>query len=104
PTTRSVRLTPGQFSLTIDGKKVPIAPDSPGVVSASMRETAWNSRPSVEASGSVNDAGVIVGRRNPTTGIPDLDGRNRGPAPPRAPGPENRSGQPVQKPVDINQA
>jgi hypothetical protein len=97
---KPVALSPQHFSLTINGRKTPLLPDSPGSVAMSMRDSPMNIRPSLQASGSVGNAGVILGRR-PNTGIPDIDARNRGPAPPQAPGVPGRSGAGPREEVDI---
>jgi hypothetical protein len=104
PSLRGIRMSPGQFSLTVDGKKIPLQADTPGTVSSSMRDTPWNMRPNLEAAGSINNSGVIIGGRRPTTGIPELDQRGRGPNAPRAPAPEDRSGRQVDRTIDVKQA
>jgi hypothetical protein len=104
PSLKGIKMSPGQFSLTVDGKKIPLQADTPGSVSSSMRDTPWNMRPNLEAAGSINNSGVIIGGRRPTTGIPDLDQRGRGPSAPRAPSPEDRSGRQVDRTIDVNKA
>lgn len=88
---KPVAISPQHFTLSINGRKTPVLADSPGSVALSMRDSPMNMRPSLQASGSIGNAGVILGRR-PTTGIPDIDARSRGPAPPQAPGAPDRSG------------
>jgi hypothetical protein len=87
------------FSLFMNGKKIPLLPDAPGSVAAGMRDSMWNSSPNLEASGSVNGAGVILGRRRPQTGVPDIDATRRAPQPPRAPTGTGR--EPSKAPIDI---
>ncbi len=100
---KPVAISPQHFILSINGRKTPLLSDSPGSVAMSMRDSPMNMRPSLQASGSVGNAGVILGRR-PTTGIPDIDARNRGPAPPQAPGAPDRSGAGTRAEIDIPSA
>lgn len=101
---KPVRISPQHFTLTINGRKTPLVADSPGAVAMSMRDSPMNMRPSLQASGSIGNAGVILGRR-PATGIPDIDSRTRGPAPPQAPPAPDRSGATGQREeVDIPSA
>lgn len=96
------------FQLQLTGKvapKNPIATDPSSYVAATMREGSIHSAnaPNLEATGSLGNAGVILGRRRPSTGSPDLDStrQGRGPAPPvvGAPG-HDRSGNSAEAPID----
>jgi len=89
---RPHKFAPGDFTLLINGNKHPLLPDSPGSVAMTMRDSAFNTRPSLQASGSINNAGVLIGGRRPTIGAPDIDQRSRGPNPPRVPDSSDRSG------------
>jgi hypothetical protein len=82
------------FTLRINGRKNPIFPQSPGMVAAGMKYDDWERRPSLEASGGMNDTGVIVGRPRNTERFPGdpRPGQQRLPKPPTAPAPEDRSG------------
>lgn len=63
---KSVRVTPGQFRLRINGAKYPLAPDTPGMASAAMQYPDWNGVRGVEA-----QAGpVIIGRPRPVPRFP----------------------------------
>lgn len=101
PAGKVQRIDPRHFTLTVNGKQPPLVPDSPGSVAMSMRDSPMNARPSMQASGSIGNAGVILGRR--PTGIPDIDARTRGPELPRAPEPENRSGNAPRGGPDLNE-
>lgn len=70
-----VRVTPQQFRLRINGAKLPIPTDSPGMAAAAIQYPDWDSNRGLEA-----QAGpVIVGRRQPTPRFPgDPAERNRG--------------------------
>jgi hypothetical protein len=103
PVRSTVSLAAEHFTLVVNGKKPEILPDTPGSVAGSMRDSIFSTGPNLQASGSVGDAGVILGRRRPQTGIPDLDTQpGQRPLPPRAPGPENRSGKTTQ-PMDVRE-
>ena len=53
-----IRLTSGEFRLRINGKKDLLAPETPGMVAASLKYSDWSQRPQLEA-----QAGpVIMGR------------------------------------------
>lgn len=101
PSGRSFLIAPEHFTLTINGKRIPLLPDPAGVVAGSMRDSIWNQGPNLEASGSIGNSGVVLGRRHPDTGVPDLDRAGRDPQMPRAPGQENRSGVPPKQRLDI---
>ena len=104
PVRQMVSLAPEHFTLLLNGKKVPILVDSPGAVAGSMRDSIFTTGPNLEASGSVGDAGVVLGRRRPQTGVPGLDTPpGRRPGPPQAPAPENRSGVPLKRPLDVRE-
>ncbi len=79
-------IAPEHFTLTHNGKKIPLLTDSAGSVAAAMRESPMNGGPHLEATGSINNSGVILGRRRQETGVPELDRRGRGEDIPRAPG------------------
>lgn len=103
----TLRLAHEQFRLRIDGKKTLLFPQSPQMVAASLKYEDWEQRPTVIGSGSVGNAGVILGRpqrteRFPGDQRPTLE-RMPGPVP-RAPQQEDRSGidrQQKQEPWDL---
>jgi hypothetical protein len=99
-----VSLAAEHFTLVINGKKPEILPDTAGSVAGSMRDSIFSTGPNLQASGSVGDTGVILGRRRPQTGVPDLDTRpGQRPLPPRAPGHEDRSGNAAPQPLDARE-
>jgi hypothetical protein len=104
PSHQIVAFEPEQFTLRVNRKQPEILPDSPGAVAAGMRDSIFSAGPNLQASGSVGDAGVILGRRRSQTGIPDLD-RVPGQRPPlpRAPEQPDRSGNSPPQPLDIDQ-
>lgn len=51
-----------QFALRINGSKVPLRPDSPGTVAASLKYPDWERRSRLEASAGAGDGGIILGR------------------------------------------
>ena len=72
------RFDSGKFSLRVNGKKPEMLSQSPGFVAASLKYPSWEQRPRMEASGSIGNAGVILGRDR-TARFP---GDRRAPAPP----------------------
>jgi hypothetical protein len=74
------------FTLKINGKQ-PILPQPPQFVAASLKYEDWERRPTVVAEAGVGDAGVILGRRQPTSRFPGdrRPTQDRLPKPPRAP-------------------
>jgi hypothetical protein len=84
-----------QFALRLDGKKDFVLAQSPGFVAAAQKHPDWERRRHLEAAAGMGDAGVIVGQPRPTERFPGdpRPQQTRLPAPPRAPQPEDRSGQ-----------
>lgn len=99
-------LNAGNFSLRINGKKTPILPQTPGIVAASLKYPDWEERSRVEAGAGVGGADVILGRPQPVERFPGdtRPGRQRLPAPPRAPDQENPSGLDKPRPVSAGEA
>lgn len=105
----NLQLQPSHFRLQMTGgrgtPKDAVAPEPSSVVAASMREGSSYAygRPNLEAAGSVNNRGIVLGRRYPTTGAPDIDSQRpgRGSDPPRtgAPG-HDRSGNTPEGPIN----
>lgn len=91
---QTLTVSAGAFRLRINGAKHPIYAQTPGFVAASVKYDDWTQRPSVVASAGAGNAGVIVGRPRTSDRFPGdpTSGRTRLPAPPRAPGQEDRSG------------
>ncbi len=50
------------FALRINGKKMLLRPDSPGMVAASIKYPDWEDRARLEGTAGMGDAGVIFGR------------------------------------------
>ena len=98
-------LSAGNFSLRINGKKIPLLPQTPGIVAASLKYPDWEDRPRVEAGAGIGDAGVILGRPQPVERFPGdtRPGRARLPAPPRAPTQEDPSGLGNSRPVSAEE-
>ena len=104
PIGQAISIAPEHFTLLVNGKTPPILADAPGAVAASMRDSVFSTGPHLEVGGSVGDAGVVLGRRRPQTGVPEIDTtRGRRPAPPQAPVPEDRSGVPRNQPLDVGE-
>jgi hypothetical protein len=106
PKGRRTVLTSNQFLLRINGKKQPLLSQTPGMVAASVKYEDWERRPSVAASAGMGDAAVILGRPRQTERFPGdrRPTQDRLPAPPKAPGQEDRSGiekQPQLAPEEI---
>jgi len=103
---KSLLLSTGQFSLRVNGKKIPLLAQTPGMVAASVKYEDWEVRPTVMATGSVGNAGVILGRPQGAERFPGdrRPTQDRLPPTPRAPGQEDRSGierEPEVKPEEM---
>ena len=93
PRGATITVQAGHFALRVNGKKQAILAQAPGFVAASLKYPDWEYRPRLEGYGGAGNAGVILGRPAPTERFPgDPNARNRLPAPPRAPEPDNPSG------------
>ncbi len=104
PVRSFLTVAPEHFTLVINRKKPEILADTPGAVAGGMRDSVFSNGPNLQASGSVGNTGVVLGRRRPQTGVPDLDTipGQRGPLP-RAPGQEDRSGNAPQQALDVRE-
>ncbi|MGC4053402.1 MAG: hypothetical protein QM757_29215 [Paludibaculum sp.] len=76
----------GDFQLRINGKKVPLISQTPGMVAAAMRNPEWED----PARGPVANVGlgagdIVIGRPAPVERFPGDPQSTRGPRPPRAP-------------------
>ncbi len=91
----------GQFSLRINGGRQALLAAPPPFVAASVKYPDWEYRPRVIAGAGAGDAGVIIGRPESVGRFPGdpRPGRERLPAPPRAPAPEDRAGIERLEPV-----
>ncbi len=100
PPGKSLAVSAGQFTLRLNGKKQLLHAQAPGFVAAALKYPDWERRPTLVATGSVGNAGVIIGRPEQTERFPDDNRptRTRLPAPPRAPAPENPSGLDKEEP------
>jgi hypothetical protein len=94
PADGPVKLSAGEFTLRLNGKKRVLLSQSPGMVAASLKYPDWERRPAIVAAGGIGDAGVIVGRPQRSERFPGdpRPSQERLPQPPRAPAPEDQSG------------
>lgn len=93
PRGETLTVSTAAFTLRMNGRKQLIHPQAPGFVAASLKYPDWQQSPRLEAGAGTGNTGVIIGRPDPVERFPgDPRARTRLPAPPRAPGPENRSG------------
>lgn len=76
----------GDFQLRINGKKVPLVAQTPGIVAMSIRNPEWD-RGNRGTVGSIGMGGgdIIIGRPPPVERFPGDPQATRGPRPPRAP-------------------
>jgi hypothetical protein len=89
----------GDFMLRINGAKRLVLAQPPGFVAASLKYDDWTRRPTLVGTAGTGGADVIIGRPRRSERFPgDPASRERLPAPPRAPGEENRSGQDTPPP------
>lgn len=103
---KQLLISSGQFTLRINGRKVPLAAQSPGMAAASLKYDDWEMRPTVVAGGGLGNAGVILGRPRSAERFPGdpRPRQERLPRPPQAPQTEDRSGiekEPQPKPHEI---
>jgi hypothetical protein len=59
-----------QFLLRINGRKVPISPQTPGFVAASLKYPDWEQRPHATAGVGLGNGGVILGQPTPVPRFP----------------------------------
>jgi len=59
-----------QFVLRINGRKSVIAPQTPGMVAASLKYPDWEQRPTLVAGGGIGNVGVTVGQPDPVGRFP----------------------------------
>jgi len=94
------------FQLRLNGKKQLLFAQTPQMVAAGLKYEDWERRPTLEAGAGMGNGGILIGRRPQTERFPGdtREAQRRVPGGiPRAPEPENRSGQErvVIKPEDI---
>jgi hypothetical protein len=75
--TRSHDFNTGQFSLKLNGKS-PLLAQTPGMVAASLKYANWENQRQITATGSIGNAGVILGRDTSSR----FPGDRRAPQPP----------------------
>lgn len=82
------------FALRLNNEKIPLQPATPGLVAAAFKYDDWTQRPTVEASASTGDTGVIIGRPQRSERFPGdpTVGQRRLPNPPRVEDGTDRSG------------
>lgn len=102
----TVMLAADHFHLRLNGKKQLVFAQTPQMVAAGLKYEDWERRPSLEAGGGMGNGSIILGRRPQTERFPGdtREAQRRVPGGiPRAPEPENRSGQErvVVRPEDI---
>src|SRR5271165_2667083 len=86
-----VTLHDSDFILRINGKRT-LLPQSPGMVAGSLKYPDFQQRPRMEAEAGVGDGSVVLGRPPAVARFPGDPTARRTPLP-RAPEPENPSGQ-----------
>jgi hypothetical protein len=76
----------GDFQLRINGKKVPLIAQTPGIVAAAIRNPDWDSvRQGPVAGVGLGGADIMIGGRQPVERFPGDPQATRGPRPPKAP-------------------
>ena len=61
----NVDVSPGAFTLRINGKKQALFPVTPATVATTLQNPEWQSGPRLEAGGGMGNTGVILGRPVP---------------------------------------
>ena len=83
PDRKPLAFTAGQFTLRMNGKRVPVLAQAPGMVAASIKYDDWSQRPRAMGSAGMGNGGVTVGAPQQTDRFPgDPNARNRLPKPP----------------------
>ncbi len=95
---QSVHIGGDTFALRINGKKFVVAPDSPGMVVASIKYPDWEQRRTAEASASAGNAGVVLGQPPAVGRFPGDPTTGRLPRAPRAPDIDAQNGVEREKP------
>lgn len=103
---QSLTLSADQFHLRLNGKKQLLFAQAPQMVAAGLKYDDWEQRPTMVAGGGMGNGGIVLGRPQQTERFPGdtREAQRRVPGGiPRAPEPENRSGQErvVVKPEEI---
>jgi len=93
-----VEIRGNSFMLRVNGKKLTLSSDAPGFVAASLKYPDWQMHPRTEASASVGDAGVALGRPPAVGRFPGDPTTSRLPRPPQAPPPDDRRGIEQEEP------
>jgi hypothetical protein len=94
PKGQRIEISQGQFTLRMNGKKAALMAQTAGMVAASVKYEDWEQHRQLDATAGVGDASVILGRPRTSARFPGdpTQTRDRLPQPPKAPGPEDRSG------------
>jgi hypothetical protein len=93
PRLTPVNLSPEHFLLRINGQRVPLMTQSAGIVAASIKYPDWTQKPRVVGTAGVGNADVIFGQPRPVERFPGDPTARTGPTQPRAPEPENPTGE-----------
>jgi len=99
-------LVADHFHLRLNGKKHVLFAQTPQMVAAGLKYDDWEQRPTLVAGGGMGNGGILIGRPQQVERFPGdtREAQRRVPGGiPRAPEPENRSGQErvVVKPEEI---
>lgn len=70
PKFEKIKVSTGQFTLRVNGKKQALSAQPPSFVAASLKYPDWERRPTVMAGGGLGDAGIILGPPTPTERFP----------------------------------
>jgi len=92
-----------QFALRINGQRVPLMAQAPGMVAASMKYPDWTQRPRTVGSVGMGGPAVIFGQPRPVERFPGDPSARTGPTAPRAPEPADPSGQEKEAPMPIEE-
>jgi|YNPNPStandDraft_1061719.scaffolds.fasta_scaffold04088_3 hypothetical protein len=100
---RSLAVSAGHFTLRVNGKKAALAPQTPGMVAASLKYPDWERRPELTVGGGVGDAGVIIGGRRPGERFPGdpRPRQTRLPEAPRVPAQTGVDREPAPSPEEV---
>ncbi len=100
---RPLKVSAGDFALRVNGKRAALAPQTPGMVAASLKYPDWERRPELTVGGGVGDAGIIIGGRRPAERFPGdpRPRQTRLPEAPRVPASAGVDKEPVPSPEEV---
>jgi hypothetical protein len=98
-----VNLSSEHFLLRVNGQRVPLMTQSAGIVAASIKYPDWTDKARLVGTAGVGNAQVIFGQPQPVERFPGDPNARPLPTRPRAPEPENPTGEATAPPIPIEE-